>query len=562
MSNFVTDLTDLPFPKSDLNPVPVGADPTKFQTAAEWNTLCQDLLDLRTFVLASQNNTKMIAFLGNSNFLSNGASTDNASRQDDVLTANQKCVLDKIYGTSSGEPVPLVDMGRGFLRVANVSTFPGFGPTLSFGKEIFGLLNGFGTAATESNKPWLVDFAISGVRLKDLLPASTYGQATPAFGGLNAYGAFKARVRAAEAASGRTLSTLVSDLGPNDGVVVGDANAVAANWVIFWTQFLIDFPGTQLILLQMNVNCDASFNPTLVRPQIALAASQIAGCRLAIADDQQLNSDNIHYGARRIYTIGQRIAAAQRDQFGLMPRSTAIPAFLGYGQPEFHPVSGSTTTLKPAAYALTQDKNLQLLLCGSMKNSGGYTAIPSPTVPAAGWTQLGNTTQAIGGQTQGVALFSRPVSQADLDTNNHIPPGATILLSNDENYCKLFTLFGAGALALDGTVTTFKETSFSNTPFAAAGVTTAAANSLVVIAFVTQGGGLSPTEHFTVANANLTNLTIVTDEPYGLTTGNFGVLVVAVGTMVAPGPTGNTTLTKSASFNAACCGFTAAFKAA
>lgn len=559
MSNFVTDLTDLPFPKSDLNPIPVGADPTKFCTAAEWNEVCQALVDLRGFVLASQVQNSLVAFLGDSNFMSQGVTTDQASRQDDVLTSNLSCILDKIYGTASSEPVPIVDKGSGFLRATNVSTFPGFGPELSFGKDIFGLYNGFSTPVSANNRPWLVNFSISGVRIKDFLPLATYGTATPEFGGLNAYGAFRARVRASENASGKTLGLLISNLGPNDGANPTDANNVAANWVTFWTQFTADFPTALLILLQMNVNCDAAFNPTLVRPKMALAASQIAGSRLVIADDLELNSDNIHYGARRMYTIGRRFAAAARDVKGLLPLTSTIPAFRGYGQPEFHPVSGSTTTLKPAAYALTQDRDLQLLMVGSMKNSGSYVAIPSPTVPASGWTQLGNSTQVTGGQTQGFALFSRPTAQVDLDTNNHNAPGATILLSNDENYAKLFTIFGAGALALDGTVTTFKATSFSNSAFVAAGVTTTKDNSLVVIAFVTQGGGLSPGEHFAVTNPNLTNLRIVSDEPYGLSTGNFGVLVVAVGTMENHGPTGNTTITPSASFNAMTCGFVAAF---
>lgn len=502
---------------------------------------------------------RLIGLLGNSNFNSQGVTTDGASRQNAVFTPDLDVVLDKIFGTSSSEPVPLVDMGRGPLRIANVSSFPGYGPELSFGREILGLLNGFSTTPSQ---PWLVCDSISGARLKDALPASTYGTATPQFGGLNWYGAFKARLRAAEVACGEELSLLISDLGPNDGANTTDANNVAANWGTFWTQFSSDFPRAQLILLQMNAAADAAFNPTLVRPQMLLASQQIAGCRLVIADVLPLNSDALHYGARRIWTIGGWFAAAARDVLGLKPRTTTIPAFLGYGEPEYHPVSGSSTTLKPQAYPLTQAGQMQLILAGSMKNSGTYVTIPSPTVPASGWTSLGNTTQTYSGQTQGVALFSRPTSQADIDGNDHLPPGAQIVLSNDENYCKLFTLFGTGALALDGSVTTFKATSFSSSAFTAAGVTTTKDNALVVVAFVTQGGGLSPTEQFTITNSNVTGLTIVTDEPYALNTGNFGVLVVATCTMETAGATGNFTITPSTGFNAAPCGFVTAFGAA
>lgn len=548
--SFVTDMTDLPFPKSDLNPVPVGADPTKFQTAAEWNTLCQAVVDLRTFVVRPSNN--IVAMLGNSQFTSKGCTTDNMSRQPNVFLSNTKVTLSKIYGTASSEPIPLTDMGRGPLRIANVSTFPGFGPEVSFGKELYDLLNGFGTPVTSSNMPWVVSFAIDGMAVKQMRKGSTYGTATPAFGGANAYNAFVTRVQSVVSDTGRRLGLLVGDLGPNDGADATDAANVAANWIGLWGELQgdlgDDFP---LILLNMHSAADAAFRPTVVRPQLALAAATI-GCRIIDYSDRPLNSDNLHLGSRRIYTVGGRMAAGARDDMGLMRRTSSIVAVRGYGEPEYE-----GTTQKPAAFPLTQDQDLQLYVVGSMKNAGGYTAIPAPTVPASGWVTHGNQTQAGGGQTQGAALFSRPVTQADIDANpnGRFPPGAQILLSNDENYGKLFTLFGPTLPVLDGAVTPFSG-------LTAGGVTTTKANSLVVIAFVAQGGGLAVNEHFTVANVNLANLVIVSDEPYGLSTGNFGILVVAVGTKVAPGATGNTTLTSTpggAANTTLLAGFTAAF---
>ncbi len=52
MSDFVTDLTTLPFPKTNKNPLPVGEDPTKFVVAVDWNAVCQACVDLRTHVTA------------------------------------------------------------------------------------------------------------------------------------------------------------------------------------------------------------------------------------------------------------------------------------------------------------------------------------------------------------------------------------------------------------------------------------------------------------------------------------------------------------------------------
>lgn len=51
MPNFVYDALTLPYPKTDLVPVPGGADPTKYVNGSDWNRAMQALLDLRTAVI-------------------------------------------------------------------------------------------------------------------------------------------------------------------------------------------------------------------------------------------------------------------------------------------------------------------------------------------------------------------------------------------------------------------------------------------------------------------------------------------------------------------------------
>lgn len=502
----------------------------------------------------------LYVFWGNSNFGSMGVTTDQSARQDHVLISDPRFVLDKIYGTSSGEPIPLTDMGRGPLRPANVSAFPGFGPEQFFGPEIFTLLNGFGAGATESNKPWLLSVSVAGARLLDALKSSGYGTATPEFGGSNFYTAFVNRVKAARTDSGREIGAMFSDWGPNDGANPTDANQIAARWIQLWSDLQSDLGfGFPLILLQMNPAADASFNPSLVIPQQVLAVAGIPGSRLVVPTRLALNSDNIHYGARSIGTLGTDFAAAVRDTRGMPARTSAIVAVRGYGQPQYSSASTGAVTFKPFPNGMTQDGDVLLVLAGSMKNVGGFTSIPAPTVPASGWTTVTGSSrqQALpGGQTQGFALFARQVTQTDLDGNNHLPPDSQILLSNDENYCKTFTLFGPTRFPVLRNFTPFSATSFANTPFSVASINTTRPNALVVLAFVTQGGGVSPNESFTITNPNLTNITVVTDEPYGLFTGNFGVLVFVTGTMPSPGPIGVTTITQNnVSFNFATCGF-------
>lgn len=53
MSSFADDNTSLPYPKSDLTPLPGGADSTKYVSADDWNTVCQAAVDLRTHILDS-----------------------------------------------------------------------------------------------------------------------------------------------------------------------------------------------------------------------------------------------------------------------------------------------------------------------------------------------------------------------------------------------------------------------------------------------------------------------------------------------------------------------------
>lgn len=554
MSNFVTDLTSLPFPKSDFRPLSLTADPTKNITAAEWNTACQALLDLRSFLLGAQVNTNLIWLLGDSNWGGQGVLATGASRENQVLVPNPNCVYDCVYSTASSEPLTIVDIGRGLLRAQNATAIPGYGPELSFGREFFTLLNGFGATPTAFNTPWIVKTAIAGVEVAQLL--TTYGTSSPALGGLSWYQFARNRVLSAQVAGNRKLGLVLGYLGANDGSDGTLKTQVAAHWATLAAQIRTDFGSqVQFVLMTVNSATSGAFDPTTVRAQLAIAATAISGCRTIDPSYLPLLSDNIHFGADQIWTIGGQLAGAAGDQLGLPRRTSSVVAVRGYG-----PAAFNATTLTPPAFPLTQDGDLVLAVVGSMKNSGGYVTIPTPTVPASGWTQLGNSNQAMGGtQHQGFALFSRPVVQADLDANVHVPPGATIALANDENYIQLISLFGPTRnLVLDGSVTSFAFTSFSSS-FVAGGVT-AVAGSLVVIVMVTQGGGSGAAEAFTASNVNLTGLTLLKDSPYVMSTSNFGILTVWYGYAVG-GATGNTTIATASVGLGPSCGFTAAFKA-
>lgn len=50
MTDFIRDNTSLPFPKSDLTPLPVGADGTKYIVKLDWDKVCQALIDVKNFI--------------------------------------------------------------------------------------------------------------------------------------------------------------------------------------------------------------------------------------------------------------------------------------------------------------------------------------------------------------------------------------------------------------------------------------------------------------------------------------------------------------------------------
>lgn len=561
MSDFVTDMTDLPFPKSDLNPVPVGADPAKFQTAAEWNTLCQGVIDLRTNLIAGQSNDNAWGFLGDSGINSQGVNTDNAVRWNNVVSGSSavpdlRAVLDTIYSTASSEPLTMVDKGTTDLRAHNVGAPPGYGFEFSFGRAIFDLIRGVGSVPTERNKPWLLVAGISGVELKQTLPASTYGQASPALGGLNWYNFVKARWLALLASSGRRLTGIfMGSLGGNDTSSGPDSAAVAANMVTLATQLRADF-GSQLAIVWLKLHSGANVDVTnraTVRAQQVSGAALIPNCRLLTIDSYPLLSDGLHWGADPVYDMGLQQTEAVRQMRGIVARAVTQPTVIGYGTPDFNKAAGA---LVPRGYPLARHGDFEVAFVAAIKNSGGATASSGWT--ASGWTLAASGAQAISGATQEFALFTRNVLQADLDGNSGLPAAFSCTTGNDENYAVRLCVRGPNPFpSVDGSIVSYAAASFGTGGVSAGGVTTTAPNDLVFVLICGSGGGSSPLEHFSVSNATI-GASILIDAPLAQVTTNFGLLAVATGVKATAGATGTTTVTPSITTNPS--GFTVAIK--
>lgn len=500
------------------------------------------------------------AFLGDSGILSKGVNTDQAVRWNNVVSGTSpvpdtRAVINTTYAMASSEPLTLVDLGTTDLQVHVVGSVPGYGWEYSFGQAMFDLLNGVGATPTAANKIWMPIFGISGVELTQLLPASSYGTATPAFGGLNAYNAWRVRTQALLASSNRKLAgVMLGSLGGNDASNSTDANAVAANMVTLAAQIRSDF-GSQvaIIWLELAANADLGTVPfrDTVRAQMVLGASQIPNCRLLSIDSYPMLSDFLHWGADPIWDMGLQIAEATRRQHGIPARTVTQPTIVGYGTPDYNKAAA---TLAPRGYPLCRHGDFELTFVAAMKTSG--TAIASSTWTASGWTLAASGAQALSGETQEFALFARPLTQSDLDGNNGLPPAMSITTGNDENYAERICVRGATLFpSIDGSIVSYAATTFGTGSVNAGGVTTTTAGDLVITFVAGQGGGLSPTENFTVSNAT-TGASVLIQAPLAQVTTNFGLLAVITGTMATAGATGTTGITPNIVTNPS--GFTVA----
>jgi hypothetical protein len=563
MPNFVTDLTSLPFPKADAGPLKGTDDPSKSVVAEEWNTVCRALLDLRDALLAGLPNETAWGFLGDSGINSQGVNTDFAVRWNNVVSGTSavpdtRAILNTIYSTASSEPLTMVDLGTTDLRAHNVGAPPGYGWELSFGRAIFDLISGVGAVATDRSKPWLLVAGISGVELKQTLPGSTYGQTSPALGGLNWYTFVKSRWQALLAASGRKLAGIfLGSLGGNDATNSPDANAVAANMVTLATQLRADF-GSQLAIIWLKVAATADtgiipFRDT-VRAQQVSGAALIPNCRLLSIDSYPMLSDHLHWGANEVYDQGLQQAEAARQMRGIPARAVTQPTVIGYGTPDSNKAGSA---LAPRGYPLARHGDFELAFVVATKESG--SAVASSGWTASGWTLAASGAQVISGLTQEFAIFSRQVLQADLDANGGLPAPFSCTTGNDDNAAVRLCIRGPNLFpSVDGSIVSYAATSFGTGGVSAGGVTTTGTDDLVLVFVCGFGGGSSPTEHFAVSNATI-GAAILIDAPLSQVTTNFLLIAVGVGTKATAGATGTTTVTPSISTNPS--GFTVAIKA-
>jgi hypothetical protein len=560
MSNFVTDGTALPFPKADLGGLPGGTPSVNGLTAAEWNTTCQAVEDLRTVVLAGIHPPLLFELWTDSNGMGPATDASQDDPADAVATPNNNVTLIAMYASGFAEPVTPVNMGTGALRL-ETSTSPAHGPELAIGKALNEILNGPGSVPDAAHKVWIDKFAIHSTLISQWQQGSTAGNASPLLGGGNLDADSNARALSAVATSGRQATCAFIMLGTNEGSdATASSNAgtnttalIARKRAVLGSALMIVW-----VVPQTTIPIGTYPNKVAARANQLAALQAATGIAIVFAEDLPTGDDLVHFVSIAEQVLGARMSFAYVRLAGLRERIVTAPTVVGVSPATYngsaHGLSGITgasgTDLR--AFPWQGSAHADLMFLPIFKGTvGAGSAIPTPS----GWTSAIQVTNTDAATVENrAALFFKTCLQAELDGNNGFPLSPTSTPGGAQFALKPFTVRVPAGLvaALDGSPTSFTHTTLDTTPVTAAGVTTTAANRticIMVFAWENANG-----QSFTVTNSNLTGLTQVFGASYPSSSGNYLFIGLWTGTLVAQGASGNSTVTPSAA--ASSCGFT------
>ena len=551
MSNYVTDMLDLPAEKTDATPVPGGADPTKYFAAADYNALRRAYNDLRSVVVNGLPPSTLFFVWTDSNGMGPATQTDQDDPVDAVTTPNANVVETKMYTDNFSEPVSsshVFNMGTGNLRSQGFN--PAHGPELAIGKVLNDLINGPGSTPVDADKVWIDQYSLHSTLLAQWQQDSTAGNASPLLGGSNLDGNSNARALTAVSVSGRRATCAFVMLGTNEGSDATASNNAGTNTTAFLARKR-SILGAQLrfvwVVPQTTLPGGTYPNKATARANQIAALTAATGIAVVYAEDLPTADDLVHFVAIAEQVLGARMAFAYIRLAGIRERVVTVPTVVGFSPATYngsaHGLCGITgvpgTDLR--AFPFQGSAHADLMFMPVFKGTvGAGSAIPTPS----GWTSAIQVTNTDAATVENrAALFFKLCTQTELDGNNGFPLSPTITPGGAQFALKPFTVrMPAGvAAALDGAATGFTHTTLDTTPVTAGGVTTTAANRAVfimVFAWKNSAG-----QAFTVTNSNLTGLTQVFGASYPSSSGNYLYIGLWAGTLIAAGASGNSTVT-------------------
>lgn len=386
----------------------------------------------------------------------------------------------------------------------------------------------------------LLEHAISGIEAKQWTPSANFP--TLPGGTLNLWNQTTAL---ADSFGGRVRGQ-IQVIGGNDGTNAPDAAACQANLTAIENASIAKWGSNLAIVMVRNSANQAAAVAnlaTIQAAQDAVAAAFPSNITEVWTDDLALHSDNLHFNGNSAVVLGQRVAYAMLDRLAVARvRPSTFPQVMCWA-PLYTSAAGAFSVVGPGCAI---DKDLEVMTVFSQTASGANAAIGTPTTTGAQvWTSRGTATSTDGTSTTRMAVFTRPVTAADLATGHGAMPSSTVPNNgNPINGARIFVVRSPNASSTPSVDVI--QTSVNNAfqvGLTLAGVTTTAANELIVAI----GGGYRTNATDNPVTMSFTNPT----NPLNLFGSNRTVVVdfithaVWAAQLAAAGATGGVTTTYS-----------------
>jgi hypothetical protein len=332
-----------------------------------------------------------------------------------------------------------------------------------------------------------------------------------------------------EGAAGRLLDVMIVELGTNDAINAGQAAAYAANLTAFVAALRVSFPGVKIVLVRPNPNVPNANIATVIAGfnTVTTADGTLFWCE---TDDCPL-SGSFHATSNGYLSQGQREGNRVLAAVGLNPAAPALPDVVGWGPIAQLAGPGTLTVVPWGGQPRNNDTEEMCVVVG--------LATETPTVDGT-WTLKSSSGDATAiGVHENMFVYSRTVTTALLNANNHHMPAATVTVATATRVAaKIFTYRSQSAIgAVQGTAISAIGTG----PNAITGITTTVANSLLKRY---TGGYCGSDPLTTLTEPTATGVRKVQDSDANIVTDR-EIITLHVSRMAAAGATGNATQTST-----------------
>lgn len=462
--------------------------------------------------------------------------TDNADTG--LAIATSYTTVDFAGKSASGTADPMVwtDTSLGDLRPRGVGGSPNMGPELSFGRYMD--LYGGDAGTTRIAKVGINGSPLSGTQ--GWLPSATF----PTTDG-NIYTQAVAFAQSVITATGKPARSIVWVQGVNDGDTAPHASAYAANLTTFMAAIRSVFGSIPLVFNKAHVDTDAATCPELatVRAQQVAYAASDTNSVLVDVDHIPLGTDNIHWDANGQISLGNALGKALADRLRPSRSDSQSSGAAPWVQATHEPGIFSLGAPKPRAPD-ARAGDLQILIITSNDSA---TAVPAPST-LNGFVSLAGTqlTSTFAGVSINTRIYTREVTQVDLDANGGRLLDPVLSDNNVENVGRIISLRGPSALtAANIELVKAQVNNAADLAFTVTGDTTLGANRLLLAIEASYAGGF-PVSIGSWACAGATGVAEVQDSLYVST--NKTHIGIAKASMASAGAFGPFTATFTASY--------------